>query len=87
MEFHNSMNTTITFEWEPPMGMGPETVVDYYVIIISPTPLSHPRRNEVQSWLWNVTLAHNTNYTINITAVNCAGPGETFIFSDIEFSK
>lgn len=87
MELHDSSNTAVTFEWDPPNGSGPEAVVDYYIISISPAPLSHPERNVVHSLLWNVTLAHNTYYKINITAVNCAGPGETFIFSDIEYSK
>ena len=81
------MMTALTFEWDPPQGSGPETIVDNYTIIIHPQPFTGPNINIVSLRLWNITLAHNKIYSINITAVNCAGAGETFIHPNIEYSK
>lgn len=86
-QFDTLVNTTITFEWDPPQGSGPEAVVDYYVITISPSPLSHPGTNMVESPPWNVTLSYNVEHTVNITAVNCAGNGDTFVLSNVRFGK
>ena len=86
-EIHKFMNTTLTFEWDLPQGLGTENIVDYYVIYIFPEPLSHPIMNVVSDPPWNVTLQHNVKYSTNITAVNCAGQSETFTYSDIEYSK
>ena len=76
------VNNTITFEWDPPQGMGPEVIVDYYLIFITPAPLSHPILNNVSSSPWDVTVNYNTLYSVNITALNCAGKSGTFVFSD-----
>lgn len=86
-EDHGMMDTTLIFDWDPPQGLGPEAIVDDYVISISPSPLSHPGTDVVSSPPWNVTLDHNTLYTINITAMNCAGEGDTFIAAEIEYRK
>ena len=77
-------NITVTFEWDPPQGLGPEVVVDYYRITISPAPLSHPSINSVNSSVWNVTLNYNAPYTANITAVNCAGESS---FSSLQINE
>ena len=78
-------DTTLTLEWDPPQGSGPEAIVDSYTISISPDPLSHPGVNMNLSSPWNVTLAHNTTYSIGITAVNCAGESDNFTLPDIEY--
>ena len=83
--FFTPENITVLFEWDPPQGLGPEEVVDYYRITISPAPLSHPSINSVNSSVWNVTLAYNTPYTANITAVNCAGESPSITLEDIEY--
>ena len=80
-------NNTVTFEWDPPQGMGPELVVDNYRIIISPAPLSHTMINLVESSPWNVTLDYNVIYTANITAINCAGESEVFSLPNIQYSE
>ena len=72
-EYPARSNVTVTFVWDPPQGMGPEVIVDYYLVSISPRPLSHPIVNRVYSSPWNVTVDYNTVYTANITAVNCVG--------------
>lgn len=72
--FHGILETTFTLDWDlPSWNGGPAAIIDHYIIYISPIPLLHSARNFVPSPPWNVTLAHNTPYTINITAVNCAG--------------
>lgn len=77
-------DSTATFEWDPPQGRGPEVVVDYYMISITPGPLSH---NIVDSLIWNVSLHYNTAYIVNITAINCAGESETSVLTGIEYGK
>ena len=84
MEYHGSMETTVTLDWDPPQGTGPEAVVDNYTISISPMP---PYQQEVFIQKFNVTLAHNVFYTINLTAMNCAGESEPAILSNIGFSE
>ena len=79
-------NTTITFEWDPPQGSGPEAIVDYYLIVVTLRPLSHPVSNKVYSIPWSVTLEYNIEHTAVITAVNCAGESSPFILTNIEFS-
>ena len=86
-DHHRANDTIPTFEWDPPGGMGPQTIVDYYIISISPSPLSHPGTNIVHSSPWNVTLAYNTLYNLSITAVNCAGESGVFVLTGLEFGK
>lgn len=88
-EYHGTNITNLTFEWYPPQGTGPESIVDNYTISVSPGPLSHPSTNVVPypPEPWNVTLAHNTEYKISIRAENCAGQGDTFALPTIEYSK
>lgn len=73
------LGNAITFDWDPPQGSGPEAIVDYYTISISPTPLSHPDISRVYSSPWNVTLGYNINYAVEIVAENCAGASNSFI--------
>ena len=86
-EYHQFMNTTLTLDWNAPLGSGPQAVVDSYTLSISPAPPSHPGTIVVQKPPFNVTLAHNIAYSLNLTAVNCAGESETLIFPDIEYSE
>ena len=81
------MNTTLTFEWDLPQGSGPEAIVDYYVISISSTPSNLTSSAVVELYQWNFTVDHNEIYSINITAVNCAGESGTYIFPDFEYSE
>lgn len=82
-EYQGINYTTVTLEWDPPQGSGQEAIVDNYTISVFPRPLSHPSINVVMYPPWNVTLDHSRVYSINITAVNCAG-GETL---EVEYSK
>ena len=86
-EYHDTMATTVTLDWDPPQGSGPQTIVDNYTIAISPAPLYQPGVNIVSSPPWNVTLMHNEVYIINVTASNCAGESEIFMPQNITFSK
>lgn len=86
-QFDTVINTTIRLDWNPPQGIGPETVVDVFSVTISPTPLSHPSFNLVFSAPWNVTINYNVEYTSTIAAVNCAGESDPFELSGLRFSK
>ena len=85
MEYYTVMDSTVTFEWDPPPGSGPESIVDNYTIIITPTPVSHSMNNVVLYSPWNVTLNYNVEYTATITAVNCAGKSNSYILFNIEY--
>ena len=61
--------------------------MDFYLIVVTPRPLSHPVSNIVYSTPWNVTLDYNIEHIATITAVNCAGESSPFILTNIEFSK
>ncbi len=84
-EVYTVTNLTVTFEWDEPQGSGPQAIVDTYTITIAPEPLSPSGidmlPNSPQSL--NVTLDYNINYTATITAVNCAGESETFVYQSI----
>ena len=67
--------------------MGPQLVVDYYWVSITPISLSHPVVNSVATSPWSVTIGYNMVYTVNITAVNCAGQSGTLSLENIEYSK
>ena len=79
------MSTMVTLDWDPPEGTGPEAVVDNYTITISPPSPYQPARITVTTLQWNVTLEHNTVYSINLTAENCIGESEPSSLSNIEF--
>ena len=79
-------DTTLTLEWDPPQGSGPEAIVDSYTISIS-NPMSQPLLFPNLSSPWNITLAHNTSYSIGLAALNCAGDGAAFFLPTIEYSE
>lgn len=77
------METTVTLYWSPPQGTGPEAVVDNYTISISPAPLYQPARMVVTPGS-NVTLEHNVDYSINFTAINCAGESDPLVLPNFQ---
>ena len=81
------METTVTLDWDPPQGIGPETVVDNYTISTFPASPYQPARIIVFTRHLNITLEHNIAYSINLTAINCAGESNLSILSDIEFGN
>ena len=78
-------NVTVTFEWDPPQEEGPAVVVDYYLLSVSPSPLSQPVTANVSGSLlsWDVTIEYNRLYSANITAVNCAGDSEIAVLPTV----
>ena len=70
-----------------PGGSGPEAIVDNYTISVSPQPPYQPTVNRVRSSPWNVTLTHNVEYAINITAINCVGRSQTTSLHTVEFGE
>ena len=75
----------VTFEWDGPQGGGPETVVDNYTITISPAPLFPSDINILPNspQTFNVTFNYNTSYMVAISAENCAGESETFVYPSV----
>ena len=84
--YYAILNYTISLQWNLPEGSGPATVVDRYILSLTPNSVSHPISNEVYSTIWNVTLNYNTLYTATITAVNCAGESNTVVLPGIQYS-
>ncbi len=85
MEYYTLLDTTVTFEWDPPRGSGPEAIVDNYTLSITPVPLSHPQINAGLFMPWNVTLSYNVLYTAALIAVNCFGESSPLFLTDIEY--
>ena len=86
-KYHDDMETTVTLDWIPPQGSGPEAVVDNYTISILPTPPYQPATVYLVLPPWNVTLDHNEEYTLNLTAINCVGESATITLTNIKFGK
>ncbi len=85
--YYTEMDTTVLFEREQLTGIGPEAIVDSYIIEIMPLSISHPISNIINSTAFNVTLNYNVVYTATIIAVNCAGESNSFELTDIEYGK
>lgn len=85
-QYDTLSNTTITFSWDPPQGYGVKTVVDYYLLSITPTSLYPPPSTVVNGTSVNVTVQYNLDYTATLSAVNCAGEG-SYIILATKFSK
>ena len=85
MEFFTVSNLTVIFEWDEPQGRGPEGIVDTYIITLSPSPLSPSDVISLPNFplSLNVTLNYNTVYEATITAENCAGRSETFMYPNV----
>ena len=81
------METTVTLDWDPPQGTGPESVVDNYTVSISPAPPYELESTTVQLPPWNVTLDHNIQYSISLTTTNCIGESNASAIITIRFSK
>ena len=90
-EMYTVEDLTIQFRWNEPQSSGPEGVVDFYTIVVIPAPISPQTSISVlpRDFLdFNVTLNYNTTYIATITAENCAGMSETFIYPvGIVYSK
>ena len=89
-EYYSVDNLTIMFEWAEPQGSGPKAIVDNYTIAIFPMPLEPYAINVLPNFprKFNVTLRYNIIYTAMITAENCAGESETFVYPGIiEYGK
>ncbi len=83
-EVYTVTNLTVTFEWDAPRDRGPQAIVDTYIVSISPQPLFpfDVSRLPNSQLALHVTLDYNTTYMAIITAENCAGKSETFIYPD-----
>ena len=84
--YHSSFEVIGTLDWDPPLGSGPEAIVDNYILSFSPTPIHQLATINLPSGPVRVILSYDVHYNINLTAVNCAGESEPFILN-VTFSK
>ena len=83
------MEATVSLEWGAPQGSGPDVIVDYYNVSTSPRPPYQLASFLVSSQYQNATiiLEHNEVYTIDITAINCAGESGQAVPLSVEYGK
>ena len=74
-EFLRIEETVLTLVWSAPTGSEPADIVDNYVIYLMP-PSPDSRITVPAASPFNVSLAHNVVYTLNVTASNCYGESE-----------
>lgn len=72
-EYETPFSITFTLHWDPPSIRGVQSIVDHYVVMITPQSLSHPTSNVFPNPSVNVTLSYSVHYTATIVSVNCAG--------------
>ncbi len=86
--YNATVSAIVTFQWDLPLGGGtPAFIVDSYLIVVAPEPLSNPSSNVVFVSTWTVTLEYNIEYTVTIMAVNCVGESDPLVISDILYSE
>ena len=74
-EYHHQTETTVTLNWEKSqLSAGVMNI--YNTIIYFSTGPVDPDMNFNVTPPWNVTVAHNTHYTVNAVARNCAGESQ-----------
>ena len=73
-EYHNTTETTVSLTWEQPQL--PAGVTDNYTIYFLAPTFYEPNIYLGVIPPWNVTVAHNTQYSVNVTATNCAGESQ-----------
>ncbi len=70
---NNSESASVTIEWDPPSQGGSPLI---YIITTTPVLISDPPP-VTTSTSTTITINYNTDYTIAVTASNCAGNGFT----------
>ena len=80
-------NIIVSIEWRRPVGVGPEYFIQSFVIYIESETGLFSRSDTVTSTSWDVTLNYDTNYTVSVISVNCAGISDMIILEDIRFGK
>ena len=79
--YHGADETTVTLQWQLPLlDEHPASVVDNYIINVL-SSATYPEKVVVDSPPFNITLLHNVQYTINLTAQNCAGESNSTTLS------
>lgn len=77
------------FEWgPPPIGNGPEFVVDSYRLLVTDDTAVWDSVNlSASSRSWNVTLDYNEEYRASIASINCVGESSLISLHNILFGK
>lgn len=77
----------VFFEWDAPLGIGPEFFIQSYSISVASGSEFYSSNTAPENTTVNFTLNYNVNYTAFAVSLNCAGESEPFILSDILFGK
>ncbi len=80
---NNNENASVTIEWDPPSQGGSPL---NYTITTTPNLISDPPP-VTTSTSTTITINYNTDYTIIITASNCAGNGITSDVLSVHIGK
>lgn len=85
-KFEGIQNITAEFEWNPPLGSGPEYVVDGYQLSVM-TDTDIVEALYVLSTSWNMILDYNVEYAVSIVSINCVGNSNEVTLRNILFGK
>ena len=76
---------TVTLEWDQPIGVGPEYLVEGYRVLLlngSEIPISE---TQIITKI-NLTLDYGINYTAAVISINCIGESLPLLLTDIIIS-
>jgi hypothetical protein len=82
----NLQDVNVHFEWELPVGVGPEFEVERYEYSMESEAGLNYSSNASNSSM-DVLLAYNVNYTASIQAVNCVGKSGILSVTNLFFGK
>ena len=73
---YDTQNTTVVVQWSYPRSDGGAPVDNYTVTLVGPQAVHLSATTSIQP-VATFTLAYNKEYTVSISATNCAGTGRT----------
>ena len=76
----------VYFEWDNPLGNGPEFIVENYTLQINSSRGLHTVR-EVYSTISSFTLEYNMQYRVGIMSVNCVGESTPSFIESVNFGE
>lgn len=78
-EIRSTHYISVTITWEEAVGIGPEYVIDYYSITVTPPTIDGNSSFEVTlqaSLSISIKLTYNVEHIVDFFAVNCVGLSE-----------
>ena len=80
-------NISVNFEWERPLGKGPEYSIESYAIHITSERGLHVIENIYESTISNLSLEYNVQYRAYIVSINCVGKSTPLFIENISFGE